>query len=213
VTLEYFDYRTDLRNFFISPELRCRFMTIKAGQTTGSHTHDLGHEVFMVMDGQIEFDVAGRKAVLGPGQICVARVDEPHTLRALGDKDATIYLSVTPHIQPTHTQWDEAGQKRPPKYDSVQDGWQHAPATAELVDRQLAAVRALAEAAQAALAAHERSADALKRAIAAGDPAAARPSVDAMWAGISQTFQRASALADVWNELAPRATTSQPLSS
>jgi hypothetical protein len=34
-----------------------------------------------------------------------------------------------------------------------------------------------------------------------------------MWAGISQTFQRASAMADVWNELAPRATTSQPLSS
>jgi quercetin dioxygenase-like cupin family protein len=209
VTLEFFDYRTDLRNFFITPELRCRFMKIPAGTTTGSHTHDLGHEVFMVMEGQIEFDVAGRKAVLGPGQLCVARVDEPHTLRALGDADATIYLSVTPHIQPTHTRWDAAGQKRPPKYDSVQDGWEHAPATSELVDRQLAAVRALAEAAQAALATHERTADELKRAIAAGDPAAARPSVDAMWAGISQTFQRASALADVWNELAPRAT-SQP---
>jgi quercetin dioxygenase-like cupin family protein len=209
VTLEHFDYRTDLRNVFITPELRCRFMKIPAGTTTGSHTHDLGHEVFMVMEGQIEFDVAGRKAVLGPGQMCVARVDEPHTLRTLGDEDATIYLSVTPHIQPTHTSWDAAGQKRPPRYDSVQDGWEHTPAAPELVDRQLAAVRALAEAAQAALAAHERTADELKRAIAAGDPAAARPSVDAMWAGISQTFQRASAMADVWNELAPRATRQQ----
>jgi quercetin dioxygenase-like cupin family protein len=206
VTLEFFDYRTDLRNFFITPELRCRFMTIEAGTTTGSHTHDLGHEVFMVMDGEIEFDVAGRKAVLGPGQMCVARVDEPHTLRALGDRDATIYLSVTPHIAPTHTHWDADGNKRPPRYDTVQDGWQPSPATAELVDRQLAAVRALAEAAAAALAAHERTAAELKRAIAAGDPEAARPSVDAMWEGISQTFQRASAMADVWNELAPRAT-------
>ena len=205
MTLELFDYRTDLRNVFITPELRCRFMKIPAGTTTGSHTHDLGHEVFMVMEGQIEFDVAGRKAVLGPGQMCIARVDEPHTLRPLGDRDATIYLSVTPHIQPTHTRWD-AGGRLPPKYDSVQDGWEHAPATPELVDRQLAAVRALAEAASAALAAHERTADELKRAIAAGDPAAARPSVDAMWAAISQTFQRASAMADVWNELAPRAT-------
>ena len=107
----------------------------------------------------------------------------------------------------------KCGQKLPPKYDSVQDGWEHAPATPELVDQQLAAVRALAEAANTALAAHERTAEALKEAIAAGDPAAARPSVDAMWAGISQTFQRASAMADVWNELAPRATGTLPTSS
>jgi quercetin dioxygenase-like cupin family protein len=204
--LEYFDYRTDLRNVFISPELRSRFMKIKAGTTTGSHTHDLGHEVFLVLEGEIEFDVAGQKAVLGPGQMCIARVDEPHTLRVIGDKDATIYLSVTPHVEPTHTQWESPERKARPRYGVVDDGWEHVPATPDLVRQQVAVVKTLAETAAASARAHEEAGAALEAALTAGDAAAARDAVDRMWEHVSLTYQGASKLAEVWNQLAPRAT-------
>jgi quercetin dioxygenase-like cupin family protein len=210
VTLEFFDYRTDLKNFLITPEIRSRFMRIEPGTTTGSHTHDLGHEVFLVMEGTIEFDVAGRKAVLTAGQMCVALVDEPHTLRVIGDQPATIYLSVTPHIAPTHTRWDDRGNKLPPKYDTVVDGWEKAPATAEMVDQQVAAARAVAEAAAASLAAHERVAAELKKAIAEGDAAGARAAVDAMWERISPLYASVSTMAGLWNSLAPRAAPGAP---
>lgn len=209
--LEYFDYRTDLRNFLVTPEIRARFMHIPAGTTTGSHTHDLGHEIFLVLEGTIEFDIAGRKATLGPGQCCVALVDEPHTLRVLGDQPATIYLSVTPHVAPTHTQWDASGQKKPPRYTTVVDGWSPEAATAELVEAQVAAARALADAAAESLAAHEAAATELERALADGDAAAARLAVDAMWTGVHATHRALYAMDATWNQLAPRATLRNPL--
>src|SRR5207237_4091912 len=160
--LEFFDYRTDLKNFLVTPEMRSRFMRLEPGRDYTGHTHDLGHEIFLVMEGTIDFDVAGRTARLGPGQACIALVDETHLLRVDGDQPATIYLSVTPHLAPTHTRWDEQSNQLPPKYDTVVDGWEKAPATAEMVDRQVAAARAVAEAAAASLAAHERVADDLQ---------------------------------------------------
>lgn len=204
--LEFWDYRKDLRNVFISPEMRCRFMRIDANTVTASHTHDLGHEVFMVMEGEIEFDVAGRKAVLGPGQFCVARIDEPHTLRPLNGQPATIYLSVTPHVSPTHTHWDEQGNKLPPRYRTVVDGWQDTPPEPDLLDAHLTAVRQLASAAAASAAVHDAAIAALRHALAAEDGPAARAAVDAMWEQILPTLQAASAMAEVWNQLAPRST-------
>jgi quercetin dioxygenase-like cupin family protein len=205
--LEYVDYRTDLKNFLVTPEMRSRFMRLEPGRDYTGHTHDLGHEIFLVMEGTIDFDVAGRKARLGPGQACVALVDETHCLRVVGDQPATIYLSVTPHVAPTHTWWNADGTKKPPRYDTVADGWEPQPATHEMVDEQLARVRALASAADAALRVHERAAEELKRAIAAGDREAARTAIDAMWAEIYPTFRAAFAMAQTWNSLAPRATT------
>jgi hypothetical protein len=108
---------------------------------------------------------------------------------------------------PTHTWWNPDGTKKPPRYDTVADGWEPTPATHEMVDEQLARVRALASAADAALRVHERAAEELKRAIAAGDREAARTAIDAMWAEIYPTFRAAFAMAQAWNSLAPRATT------
>lgn len=202
MSLQFFDYRHDLRNVFITPELRCRFMRIEANTVTGSHTHDLGHEVFMVMEGRIEFDVGGETAVLEPGQMCIAPRDVGHTLRPLDGKPATIYLSVTPHVEPTHTQWDEKGLKRPPRYGVVREGWtDDAPPP---VDELLAAVRALAEAAQAQAARAESATAALKHALADGDTSAARAAVDAMWTQLYQTHRRLAELDELWNQLAPR---------
>jgi quercetin dioxygenase-like cupin family protein len=201
MSFEYFDYRTDLRNVFVSPELRCRFMRIEADQTTGSHTHDLGHEVFMVMEGRIEFDFDGETAILGPGQMCVAKRDVPHTLKALDGNPAVIYLSVTPHVEPTHTSWDESGSKRPPRYGVVREGWTDGePPVAE----HLAAVQALAEAVQAQAARAEAASATLRRALEDGDRNAAKAAVDAMWAQLCQTHLRLVEVDELWNQLGPR---------
>src|SRR5207237_10042400 len=111
MALEVFDARTDVRNLFITPEVRSRIMHFRAGEVSQGHTHDLGHEMFVVLDGQAEFTIAGESAVLGPGQICVARAGEWHEIRTQAEQPMTLYLSVTPHIELTHTQWDREGGK------------------------------------------------------------------------------------------------------
>ena len=55
-----YDYRCDLRNVLVSPQIRSRFLRLEPGQPTQPHTHDLGHEVFLVLQGRALFDlVAG----------------------------------------------------------------------------------------------------------------------------------------------------------
>ena len=109
MALSVFDYRVDVRNIFVSSAMRSRFLKFEAGTISGRHSHDLGHEIFIVMSGRGEFEIDGEKAELGPGQACIARRDQHHTVRVLGDEPMTIYLSVTPHIQPTHTMWTGDG--------------------------------------------------------------------------------------------------------
>ena len=111
MSIEVFDYRTDVRNVVITPEIRSRFLRMEPGEVAIRHSHDLGHEVFLVLEGQCEFEIEGDRAVLGPGQMCFARRDQMHQVRTVGDVPMTMYLSVTPHIDPTHTMWDERRAK------------------------------------------------------------------------------------------------------
>src|SRR5437762_1461964 len=85
VALEVFDSRTDVRNLFITPEIRARVMRFQPGDVAHGHTHDLGHEMFVVLAGQAEFTIAGESGLVGPGQICVARAGEWHESRIVGD--------------------------------------------------------------------------------------------------------------------------------
>lgn len=209
--LEVLDYRTDVRNVFITPEIRSRFQKLEPGTVTPPHTHDLAHEVWVVMEGEVEFEIAGERAVVRPGQMIVARVHEPHVLRVVGDRPATVYLSVTPHIMPTHTFLDEAGNRLPPRYlafTTRNEGESAEPTEAEtvesLVERQVSAARALAETAEASAREQSAAADALKRALGAGDAAAAKAAVDAMGEAVAATYRSLHALGAVWNELAPR---------
>ncbi|MEO2006639.1 MAG: cupin domain-containing protein [Candidatus Poribacteria bacterium] len=122
MAIEVYDYRTDIRNLLVTPQIRARFIRIEVGDISGGsrpgrgHSHDLGHEVFLVLEGQAEFEIEGETAVVGPGQMCVALVDEVHTVRNVGDVPVILYLSVTPHIQPTHTGCTEAGAEAPPGF-------------------------------------------------------------------------------------------------
>ena len=75
MALQVYDYRTDVRNVLVTPQIRSRFMKLEAGEVAEPHSHDLGHEIFLVMDGRAEFTIDGETGEVGPGQMCVALVD------------------------------------------------------------------------------------------------------------------------------------------
>ena len=207
--IEVFDYRKDIRNLWITPEIRSRFMRMEPGTVSPGHTHDLGHEIFLILQGLAEFTIEGETAVLGPGQVCFARAHEWHEVRALGDEPMIMYLSVTPHIEPTHTMWEGHERKLPPRYGGSTRSEREAanlpfaPA-GEITDRFLAATRALAATTAENVAAQEQAAARLLAAEAHGDAAAAKAAVDAMWGQLYEMYGRLAALEEVWNELAPR---------
>ena len=206
MTLEVWDATRDVRNLFITPEIRSRIMRLEPHQLSSGHTHDLGHEMFVVLDGQAEFTIDGQSAVLGPGQACVARAGQWHEVRAVGDGPMTLYLSVTPHVEPTHTQWDrEGGNQLPYRYGAAtrteRQAGQLQPPEA-LLDEHLAACAALAEAAQANLAAQRDAAEKLRAALAAADAQATHAAIDAMWSAYRATYASLQTSVRAWNALA-----------
>ena len=209
MALEVFDARTDVRNLFITPEIRSRIMRFEPGEVSHGHTHDLGHEMFVVLAGRAEFTIAGESAVVGPGQICVARAGEWHEIRTLADAPMTLYLSVTPHIEPTHTQWDrEGGTRLPYRYGGSTRAERLAggapPESADtLLQRHLAASAALAEAALANASAQQSAGDRLRRALDTGDAERARSQIDAMGGAFRELYATLQQSQYAWNALAP----------
>ena len=207
-----FDARTDIQNLIIHPDIRARFLRMEPGEENVPHSHDLGGEIFLILDGQAEFVIDGHSEVLGPGQLCFAARDEIHTVRCVGDAPMTMYLSVTPHIDPTHTWWDENGAKLPPRYGgstSAERGARNAetppPPITDLAAAHSAAAGEASRAAQAAAEAQQAGIEALEEALADGDDAAAKAAVDEMWAALYQSFSATREMAGTWNALAPRA--------
>jgi uncharacterized cupin superfamily protein len=205
-----YDYRRDIKNLFITPWIRGRFLRMEPGEVHRRHSHDLGHEVFLILQGRCRMEIDGAVADLAAGQLCVAFAHQLHQASNPFDEPMVMYLSVTPHIEPTHTQYDQATWERlPPRYNPPtafdQTDTLAAAPTAALADRHLAAVRTLAAVAQAAATAQASGVDALKRAAAAGDGTALKAAMDALWEQVYATFQAVNALGAAWNDLAPRA--------
>ena len=211
MALEVFDSRTDVRNLFITPEIRSRVMRFQPGDVAHGHTHDLGHEMFVVLAGQAVFTIAGQSGLVGPGQICVARAGEWHEIRIVGDEPMTLYLSVTPHIEPTHTQWDrEGGTQLPYRYGGSTRAEREARgAPGEppevLLERHLAASSALALSARVNAETQEKTAADLRAALQSQDAAAAHAAIDEMWRSLREMYARLQHLDLAWNELAPAA--------
>ena len=86
MALQVFDYRTDIRNVFVTPQIRSRFLRMEPGAVAERHSHDLGHEIFLILEGKARFEISGEVAWLGPGQMCVARIDEPHQVSVIAVK-------------------------------------------------------------------------------------------------------------------------------
>jgi quercetin dioxygenase-like cupin family protein len=207
MTVEVWDAKRDIRNLFITPEIRSRIMRFEPHQLSAGHTHDLGHEMFVVLDGQAEFTIDGESAVLQPGQACVARAGQWHEVRAVGDGPMTLYLSVTPHVEPTHTQWDgEGGRRLPYRYGAAtraERGLLNAPEV--LLEQHVAACGALAESARANARAQADAARQLQDALERGDKAAAHDALDAMWSVYRSVHDALRASELIWNDLAAAA--------
>jgi len=205
-----YDYRTTNHNVLVTPEIRARLYHMKPGQVDGRHSHDLGHEIFLILEGQAEFTINGATKVLGPGEMCIALADEIHQVRnLLPDKPTIMYLSVTPHIHPTHTGRNDDDTKMP--YNFPANSNYHADQDmsiplATLLDQHVAAAQQVADVAQATAHSQATLAAALKEALAQGDQAAAVVARNAMWDALYTLHKRLYALDTVWNELAPRAT-------
>lgn len=116
MTIRVYDYRTDLANLVVHPEIRGRFRRVEPGPAPRMHSHDIAGEIFLVLTGRCEFLVEDERVTCGPGQLIYVEPRVKHALHAVGDEPCAIYLSVTPHVEPTHTLYDEDGQRLPPRY-------------------------------------------------------------------------------------------------
>ena len=206
-----FDARTDIQNLIIQPDIRARFLRMEPGEENVPHSHDLGAEIFLILDGQAEFVIEGHSEVLGPGQLCFADRDEIHIVRCVGDAPMTMYLSVTPHIDPTHTWWDENGAKLPPRYGGSSSAEREAldaetppPPIADLASAHAEAAGSRAGRAGGRRGSAFRHRGAGSGPEAQGDEEAAEAAVDDMWAALYQSFSATRELASTWNALAPR---------
>jgi hypothetical protein len=117
-------------------------------------------------------------------------------VRAVGEHPGVIYLSVSPHVEPTHTQYDADGQTLPPKYGVWQAAGGGEPRSelpsSTLLERYRAAAQALAKLAQA-------NASTVDTATTSED---IKKTVDQLWAGLKPVLLQVEALEREWNELA-----------
>ncbi|MEA2597583.1 MAG: Mannose-6-phosphate isomerase [Thermomicrobiales bacterium] len=206
--IEVFDFRRDVKNVFIAPTVRGRFLRMEPGEIGPRHSHDLGDELFLILHGQCEFEIEGDRAVLGPGQLCVARVNQLHEVRVVGDEPMSMFLTVTPHIEPTHTFWDEQGRKLPPVYGVATRaerlaGGESAASIADLTARLLQAAQALAEVATAHTGAQRTNTAQLSATLEEGG-AQSKEALDAIWYDLAKVYEPLRQLESTWNELAAR---------
>lgn len=202
MAIHVYDYRVDLSNLVVEPQIRSRFRRVELGPVPEVHSHDLGGETFLVMQGEIEFTVADERVVCQPGQVVYVPPRTTHAVRAVGDRPGVIYLSVSPHVEPTHTFYDADGRTLPPRYGV----WRAAGGgearsevpTAELLERYRSAARSLAQLAQA----HAG----VEAPLDGDDAAATKATVDRLWASLGPLLQQVETVEQTWNALALRAT-------
>ncbi len=207
--IRVYDQRTDIANLVVHPEIRGRFMRMVPGPAARMHSHDLGGEIFLVLEGRCEFLVEDERVTYGPGQLIYVEPRLRHTLHAVGDAPCVVYLSVTPHIEPTHTQYDDGGERQPPRFGTWRGAGHGDPrpamSTAELARCYIEAVETLAALAQDTLADARRRQQAVSEAAATDDRPTLKAEMDALWLQLRAVLQQASVVGTEWNALAPRA--------
>lgn len=207
---EVYDFRDVNKNVLTTPEIRARLYHMEPGQVDRLHSHDLGHEIFLILEGKAEFMIAGHTEVLEAGQLCIALADEIHQVRnLLPDRRTVMFLSVTPHIQPTHTGRDPDGSIHPPQfrsntfYDDVDDTGP----LADLLDSFVRGAEALAADARRAADTHAQQAENWRQADAANNQESAVSARNTMWNAVRSLHTNLFKLDLVWNKLGPRADT------
>lgn len=206
MALQVFDYRTHIRNVFVTPQIRSRFLRMEPGTVSERHSHDLGHEIFLILEGNARFEISGQFAELGPGQMCVARIDEPHKVSVIGDEPMTMYLSVTPHIQPTHTGRDDNDKRQPIRFmpSSSYDQDESSIPIEESIDHFVDLAESLASITRTAAEEQRMAGARLSRAVGARNEEAADRQREIMWFGVYRIFDKLFEMAEQWNRLSPR---------
>lgn len=204
--IQVHDYRSELTNIEVQPQIRSRYRRVELGPVPRVHSHDLGGETFLVMEGEIEFTVAGEQVVCRPGQSIYVPPRTTHAVHAVGDRPGVIYLSVSPHVEPTHTLYDLEGERLPPRYGSWRTAGDCEPTsdlpTPALLERYRAAAQTLAELARANL---DRANSADLTSTADVDAPAVKPTVDQLWDSLRPLLEHVESVERCWNELALRA--------
>ena len=49
---EVYDFRDVNKNVLTTPEIRARLYHMEPGQVDRLHSHDLGHEIFLILEGK-----------------------------------------------------------------------------------------------------------------------------------------------------------------
>ena len=202
MALEVFDYRTDQRNVLITPAIRARFEYLAPGTVGVWHNHDVGTEIWLVLQGRIEFEVEDERAVLEPGKLIFARPGQKHSVRVLGDEPVIQYLSVTPHIRPIANFYRD-GVEVHSGYRRLDEERDAGPSMAvpEWIDRHLAEVSALEGAVAEAVQEHETLEEDLRAAHSDKDGEKAKEVLDALWPKIRSLSHQYFKMVESWNGL------------
>jgi quercetin dioxygenase-like cupin family protein len=132
VPAKVFDWRDDpMGTVVATPEVRARFIRVEPGAPRGGfHSHEESNaiEAWVVLEGQVTFEIEDETIIAGPGQAVVAYPHEKHRVSCAGDEPAVYYLTVTPHRAPTHTHYDAAGNRLPTRPGVTNPTWRGQPA-------------------------------------------------------------------------------------
>lgn len=208
MTIPVYDYRKNIANVIVRPEIRARFMRMEPAPAGPLHSHDLGGEIFLVLEGQCEFLVEDQRITCGPGQLVYMEPRVKHTLHAVGEDPCVVYLSVTPHVEPTHTRYDGASDPAPPTYGGWRGKGYHDAtadqATTELAESYQESARKLAVLATNNVKALDQHMKSLSEGLTDSDQHAIKQTMDEMWGSLRDVLQQVSEMERTWNELAPR---------
>jgi mannose-6-phosphate isomerase-like protein (cupin superfamily) len=200
MAIPVYDFRTDLTNLVVEPEIRSRFRRVELGPVPEVHSHDLGGETFVVMEGQIEFTVADEHVVCQQGQAIFVPPRTTHAVRAVGEQTGVIYLSVSPHVEPTHTFYGADGQRLPPRYGvwrAAGGGTPASDSTSAQRETYRAAAQKLAELAQSSASVAATATNL--------SPEALKATVDTLWEALKPVLEQVEVVERTWNALAQRA--------
>ena len=207
--IRVYDYRVDLQNLIVRPEGRARFRRVEPGPVPAMHSHDLGGETFLVMEGRIEFHVETEHVTCEAGQLIYVPPRTKHAVRAVGDKPGAIFLSVTPHVEPTHTLYDDSGSCLPPRYGVWREaggGEPESPATpSDLVEQYRVAAERLLDLAIANLQVIRSDGPRAAELLESNAQADAKQTIDTLWDALYPVLHQVRTLERTWNDLAPRA--------
>jgi hypothetical protein len=135
--------------------------------------------------------------------MCIAMADEVHQVRnLLPDRPTVMYLSVTPHILPTHTGRTESDDRLPFRFQSYELATSEGRSVVTLLDTHLQRTADLAEAARSFEQVHTQMVAKWRQALEEGDAQAAVAARNAMSDVVQEMHKRLYAASDTWNALA-----------